>query len=170
MPSQLKELFSSSSEETTLCKKHKIAPECYCLDCKLWICSECKKTFHDDLFTSHKICKEEPKKEKECKVHQNEKIIKYCNECKKELCAQCEKEDEKHSSNIVDIKEKENEIKKEIKNKMVSRFPRVSLFLCGILGACFTVYHLTVKHWGAIEFNSFKLLSTINILFLFVYS
>ena len=119
MPSQLKELFSSSSEETTLCKKHKIAPECYCLDCKLWICSECKKTFHDDLFTSHKICKEEPKKEKECKVHQNEKIIKYCNECKKELCAQCEKEDEKHSSNIVDIKEKENEIKKEIKNKMI---------------------------------------------------
>ena len=39
------------------------------------------------------------------------------------------------------------DILKEIKNKMVSRFPKVSLFLCGILGACFTVYHLTVKHW-----------------------
>lgn len=117
--SQMKEIFTSTSEEMTLCKKHKIAPDCYCIDCKLWICSECKKTFHDDLFASHKTCQAEPKKEKECNVHQNEKIIKYCNECKKELCAQCEKEDEKHSSNIIDIKEKENTIKTEIKNKMI---------------------------------------------------
>ena len=119
LPAQMKELFVSSSKEVNLCKKHKIAPECYCLDCKLWICSECKKTFHDDLFAGHKTSQNEPGKEKECKLHQNEKIVKYCNECRKELCEQCEKEDDEHKSNIVDIKEKENAMKKEIKNKML---------------------------------------------------
>ena len=117
LPSQLKELFVS--KEATLCKKHKKSPECYCEDCKLWICSECKTTFHDELFASHKTSQNESGKGKECQLHKNEKIIKYCNECGKELCEQCAKEEDKHKSDIVDIKEKENAIKKEIKNKML---------------------------------------------------
>ena len=113
----MKELFVS--KEATLCKKHKKSPECYCEDCKLWICSECKTTFHDELFASHKTSQNESGKGKECQLHKNEKIIKYCNECGKELCEQCAKEEDKHKSDIVDIKEKENAIKKEIKNKML---------------------------------------------------
>lgn len=39
------------------------------------------------------------------------------------------------------------DILKEIKNKMVSTFPIVSLFLCGVFSSFFTAFHLIRKNW-----------------------
>lgn len=39
------------------------------------------------------------------------------------------------------------DILKEIKNKMVSTFLKVSLFLCGVFSSFFTAFHLMQKNW-----------------------
>lgn len=35
----------------------------------------------------------------------------------------------------------------EVKNKMVSRFPKISLFVCALLSSIVTAYAFTVKNW-----------------------
>lgn len=116
--SKIEEMFSiNNTESAPKCNKHKKEAECYCTDCKLWLCIECKKAFHDEYCAFHKTEKKGGDENGNCKVHQKKKE-KYCNECKKEMCEQCANDDNKHKDKIVNINDKRKTIQEEIKHKM----------------------------------------------------
>ena len=43
----------SENSKKGLCAKHKNTVENYCPSCKKWLCSECKKIYHDEYFPEY---------------------------------------------------------------------------------------------------------------------
>lgn len=115
---KIAEVFSNNNAESIpKCNKHKNEAECYCVDCKLWLCGECKKAFHDEYCSFHKTEKKSGGNDNNCKVHQKKKE-KYCSECKREMCEQCVNDDSKHSDKMINLSDKRKAMQDEIKQKM----------------------------------------------------
>ena len=53
-----------------ICSEHNQPAE-YCLQCKQWICNECKNIFHNNRFKNHNLVEEEPSKLNKCKIHED---------------------------------------------------------------------------------------------------
>lgn len=103
--SQFISLIEESSHSKR-CLQHKAHCTDYCVDCKVWICEECTKGFHDKM-KFHKLVKEPPKIRRDCILH-HFSIEYYCTICKAELCKTCLKEHPKHTQDNEKDKNKED--------------------------------------------------------------
>lgn len=105
------------NKDSKKCSKHQLLSVNYCLDCKIWICLECKKAFHDDYFSFHRLTDSEPKKVSKCLRH-HIKIEKYCNICNRELCSTCSIEDNSHSNSHIEISSFLSSFKEDMLSKL----------------------------------------------------
>lgn len=103
--------FIAYKNQKKTCTFHQQVVECYCENCKLWLCAECKTSFHDVQMKFHETSSQPSKRYNECPLH-HIKFRVYCNQCENELCLECIQNDSGHSSFHIDIME-QAQIKKE---------------------------------------------------------
>ena len=87
--------------EKSPCTVHKKTGDGYCLECKKWICSECKILFHNDYFKDHHIVEKEPNPKVFCKNHNENECDMYCSDCKELVCHICTLKGEYHENHRV---------------------------------------------------------------------
>ena len=103
-----------NEKKKDLCTVHNILAENYCIQCKKWICKECKKSFHDRHFKDHTLELEEPFDYNICKIHSDKKMDLFCSDCQKEVCYYCSTRGEKHEGHkIITLDEHRKTIIKE---------------------------------------------------------
>ena len=64
---------------------HNKLAENYCMECKKWICIDCKNLFHNTYFKDHILVLEEPLELKKCKVHNDKIMDLFCKDCSREV-------------------------------------------------------------------------------------
>ena len=96
-----------------LCKEHNINVINYCSDCKIWLCEECKSTFHNNYFPYHKLLSSDKMNNSKCFYHRGEIKNIFCKTCNILICKECSKEEFhiNHATFSLD------EYKKMVKNK-----------------------------------------------------
>ena len=93
------------------CKMHNNEGICFCKQCQMWLCIQCKETFHDKCYSYH-ILHEQLSKAHKCKVHVHKETEIYCKTCHCEICYQCISEGEEHyGHNIVKFESYYNKVK-----------------------------------------------------------
>ena len=88
-PNSLLSFLQSNSKIDNICEKHNLPFEHYCSNCRLWLCSECKKDFHNDYFSSHPLKTFNQFDENDnnlCPIHNNCNLSYYCKTCKCSIC------------------------------------------------------------------------------------
>ena len=77
------------------CKIHNNEGIYFCKQCQMWLCIQCKETFHDKCYSSH-ILYEQLSKAQKCKNHVHKETEIYCKTCHCEICYQCISVGEEH--------------------------------------------------------------------------
>ena len=95
------------------CTHHNLEANDYCFDCKMWICQECKESFHDKMFPNHQVSSEDKMMKSKCFFHKNKIKNIFCKFCNDLICEECQIS-ETHSNHPVYTLD---EYKKLIKNK-----------------------------------------------------
>ena len=88
-PEALLNFLNSNSKIDNICSKHNLPFENYCSNCRLWLCLECKKDFHNDYFGAHNLKNFNQIDEKEnnlCPFHNGYNYNYYCKTCKLSIC------------------------------------------------------------------------------------
>ena len=113
-----------------ICMVHNKLAENYCLECKKWICIDCKNLFHNNYFKDHNLVPEEPLELKKCKVHSDKLMDLFCRDCSREVCHFCSRKGENHEGHsIVTLNEYKNSIIKSKKKYKYSNFNDFDEFL-----------------------------------------
>ena len=95
------------------CTHHNLEANDYCFDCKMWICQECKESFHDKMFPNHQVSSEDKMMKSKCFFHKNKIKNIFCKACNDLICEECIN-NEIHSNHPVFTLD---EYKKLVKNK-----------------------------------------------------
>ena len=88
-PEALLNFLNSNSKIDNICSKHNLPFENFCSNCRLWLCLECKKDFHNDYFGTHNLKNFNQIDEKEnnlCPFHNGYNYNYYCKTCKLSIC------------------------------------------------------------------------------------
>ena len=88
-PNSLLTFLQSNTKIDNICSKHNLTYEHYCPNCRLWLCSECKKDFHNDYFNSHPLKNFNQIDEIDnnlCPIHNGYNFSFYCKTCKYSIC------------------------------------------------------------------------------------
>ena len=88
-PNSLLTFLQSNTKIDNICSKHNLTFEHYCPNCRLWLCSECKKDFHNDYFNSHPLKNFNQIDEIDnnlCPIHNGYNFSFYCKTCKYSIC------------------------------------------------------------------------------------
>jgi len=91
-PKNLLSFLLSNTKIDNICSKHNLPFENFCSNCRLWLCKECKKDFHNDYFKSHNLKNFNEIDEVDnnlCSIHKNYIYNFYCKTCKKSICYKC---------------------------------------------------------------------------------
>ena len=98
----LDETFQTRTQKKKdVCDVHKKLGENYCIECKKWLCDECKKLFHDNYFKNHNLVLEVPFELKQCKIHEDKKKDLFCTNCNEEVCHFCSMKGEFHEGHSI---------------------------------------------------------------------
>ena len=106
----------SENSKKGLCAKHKNTVENYCPSCKKWLCSECKKIYHDEYFPEH-ILFDTDNINVFCSEHPDIFFDYFCLDCHKEICNKCINEGNKHLNYKIITKNEYDKIKMKNQNK-----------------------------------------------------
>ena len=87
--------------EKRSCTVHNKTGDGYCIECKKWICNDCKSLFHNDYFKDHHILEKEPNPKVYCKKHNENECDMYCSDCKELVCHICTLKGEYHENHRV---------------------------------------------------------------------
>lgn len=108
-----------TQKKKDICATHKKLAEDYCIECKKWLCGECKKIFHDSYFKDHNLVPEVPFEFKKCKNHDDNKKDLFCTSCSEEICHFCNRKGESHEGHpimtLMEYKDHVLDCKKEYK-------------------------------------------------------
>ena len=108
-----------TQKKKDICVTHKKLAEDYCIECKKWLCGECKKLFHANYFKDHNLVPEVPFEFKICKIHDDNKKDLFCITCSEEICHFCNRKGESHEGHpimtLMEYKDHVLDIKKEYK-------------------------------------------------------
>ena len=108
-----------TQKKKDICTTHKKLAEDYCIECKKWLCGECKKIFHDSYFKDHNLVPEVPFEFKKCKIHDDNKKDLFCTSCSEEICHFCNRKGESHEGHpimtLMEYKDHVLDCKKEYK-------------------------------------------------------
>ena len=88
-PNSLLTFLQSNTKIDNICSKHNLPFEHYCPNCRLWLCLECKKDFHNDYFSSHPLKNFNQIDEIDnnlCPIHNGYNFSFYCKTCKHSIC------------------------------------------------------------------------------------
>ena len=106
-----------------LCTVHNKLAENYCIQCKKWICIDCKNSFHNVHFKNHNLTLEEPFEYKICKLHNDKIMDLFCSDCQKEVCHFCSRAGENHEGHtIITLNEYKNSILKSKRNYKIRNY------------------------------------------------
>ena len=115
-----------NEKKKDICSVHNKQAENYCIQCKKWICIDCKTLFHNSYFKEHTLVLEEPFELKMCKTHSDKLMDLFCNDCQQEVCYLCGRNGENHDGHkIITMNEFRNNIlrsKKKYKCKNFEEF------------------------------------------------
>ena len=112
--------------QKNLCTVHKKIGDGYCIECKKWICEDCKNLFHNEYFKDHHFIEKEPNPKIICKVHPENECDMFCNDCHQLVCHKCSLKGEYHDIHrvitIEDFKKESLDMKKNLKNRNFDDF------------------------------------------------
>lgn len=97
------------------CTKHNQIGEKYCLDCEVWLCSQCI-SIHQEFNSNHRLSDREVSLKQLCHVH-GESCKFYCKICKMVICPICTVKGNKHYEHEFMYLEDFQKLTGEIKNK-----------------------------------------------------
>ena len=84
-----KQLEVKENETKKKCAQHQNQPiTSYCPYCKIWLCEECKKMFHNNYYPDHVLTTNE-QIEIFCHSHSDTIMTFFCLKCQKLVCSQC---------------------------------------------------------------------------------
>lgn len=79
------------------CSQHKDKDiSCYCAYCKIWLCDQCRSSFHDTYYPDHALYDNEDI-QIFCEEHKETFVDFYCLKCQKDVCSKCIGNDGPHS-------------------------------------------------------------------------
>ena len=115
-----------NKKQRDICLLHKMEAD-FCIECKRWICEECKKSFHKSNFPTHSVfTTEEPFSFKKCPKHGDKGLELFCENCKIEICPSCALKGAEHGTHniisMVDLK------KRILKGKKIYKFQKMDEF------------------------------------------
>ena len=90
-----------TEKKKDLCTVHNKISENYCIQCKKWLCIDCKNLFHNSYFKEHTLALEEPFEYKICKTHPDKIMDLFCNDCQEEVCYVCGRSGENHEGHKI---------------------------------------------------------------------
>lgn len=90
-----------TEKKKDICTVHNKMAENYCIQCKKWLCIDCKNTFHNNYFKEHTLTEEEPFEYKICKEHNDKIMDLFCSDCQKEVCHFCSRSGEIHEDHTI---------------------------------------------------------------------
>ena len=127
----LDETFPIRTEKKKdICIVHNKLAENYCIQCKKWICIDCKNIFHNTHFKDHELVLEEPFEYKNCKKHTDTIMDLFCSDCNKQVCHFCSRKGEDHEGHkIITLNEFRLNILKSKKNYKYKNFDEFQQFL-----------------------------------------
>ena len=115
-----------NKKQRDICLLHKMEAD-FCIECKRWICEECKKSFHKSNFPTHSVfTTEEPFSFKKCSKHGDKGLELFCENCQIEICPSCALKGAEHGTHniisMVDLK------KRILKGKKIYKFQKMDEF------------------------------------------
>ena len=115
-----------NKKQRDICLKHNNEAD-FCIECKRWICEECKVEFHKSNFPSHSVfTTEEPFSFKKCLKHSDRGLELFCDDCGIEICPTCALKGGEHSGhNVLSMFELKKRI---VKGKKKYKFQNMDEF------------------------------------------
>lgn len=81
---------SVQSKSDKICSKHSKYLNLYCADCRIWLCENCVKQFHDEYFKNHQVSyRGEQLRNSKCFYHREEMKNCICKKCNSMICEEC---------------------------------------------------------------------------------
>ena len=119
-----------TEKKKDICTVHNKLAEHYCINCKKWLCIDCKNIFHNIHFKEHELVLEEPFEYKKCKIHTDTIMDLFCSDCNKQVCHFCSRKGESHEEHkIITLNEFRLNILKSKKNHKYKKFEEFQEFL-----------------------------------------
>lgn len=73
-----------------ICSKHYKSLNLYCSDCRIWLCEDCVKQFHEEYFKNHQVSSRgEQLSNSKCFYHRDETKNCICKNCNDLICSEC---------------------------------------------------------------------------------